>query len=188
MTRREFIAAVSAAGLLPSKASASTPFPVHYAKANPYDALLRYIDPGSDEFPGEREAVELEARLERIFAGQEPAPSGLGAWMAHRAEIRGARFYALPESRVRYEIKTETEYHTGVWQLPDFKAVTGHSVTSAKPYFRDVTGTCSEPRIPSVNNSFRETLTGGRVSTRRADRRLRKSGNRGCRYRQRWRG
>jgi tetratricopeptide (TPR) repeat protein len=156
MTRREFIAAVSAAGLLPSKASPSTPFPVHYAKANPYDALLRYIDPGSDEFQGEKEAVELETRLERIFAGQDPAPSGLSAWMARRAEIRGARFYALPESRVRYEIKTDTGYHTGVWQLPDFKAVTADSVTSPKPYFRDVTG-----HVFGAVDSFREQLIPG---------------------------
>jgi len=44
MTRREFMAAVSAAGLLPSKGSAATPFPVHYAQPNPYDAVLRYVE------------------------------------------------------------------------------------------------------------------------------------------------
>jgi tetratricopeptide (TPR) repeat protein len=139
MTRREFIAAVSAAGLRPSNATASTPFPVHYAKSNPYDAVLRYVDAGSDEFKGEKDALELEARLERMFAGREAAPPGLAAWMARRGEIRSARFYALPESRVGYEIKTDTEYSTGVWQLPDFKTVSGQSVTSPKPYFRDVT-------------------------------------------------
>ena len=46
MTRREFIAAVSAAGLRPSRAPAATPFPVHYAKPNPYDAVLRYVRSG----------------------------------------------------------------------------------------------------------------------------------------------
>src|SRR5438477_12927429 len=97
MTRREFMAAVSAAGLLPSRAPASTPFPVHFAKANPYDAVLRYVEPGSDEFKVEKDAMELEARLDRIFAGKESAPSGLDSWMARRSEIHGARFYSLPE-------------------------------------------------------------------------------------------
>ncbi len=156
MTRREFVAAVSAAGLLPSRAPGSAPFPVHYAKPNPYDAVLRYIDPGSDEFKAEKDAAELEARLERIFAGRESAPKGLSAWMARRGEIRAARFFALPESRIRYEIKTETEYHTGMWQLPDFKTVDERVVTSPKPYFRDVTG-----HVFGDADSFREQLVPG---------------------------
>jgi FimV-like protein len=159
MTRREFIAAVTAAGLADSKASASTPFPVHYARPNPYDAVLRYIDPGSDEFQGEKDALELEARLERIFAGQvgrEAVPANLTAWMERRGEIRAARFYALPEARVRYEIKTETGYHTGVWQLPDFKVVSEHVMSSPKPYFRDVTG-----HVFGALDSFREQLLPG---------------------------
>jgi tetratricopeptide (TPR) repeat protein len=156
MTRRDFIAAASAAGLLPWKASSSTPFPVHYAKPNPYDAVLRYIDPGSDQFKNEKDATELEARLQRIFAGAESAPPGLNAWMDRRAEIRAARFYALPASRVRYEIKTETEYRTGLWQLPDFKPVTQRSVTSPKPYFRDVTG-----HVFGGVDSFRRQLIPG---------------------------
>ena len=68
----------------------------------------------------------------------------------------GARFYALPEAQVRYEIKTATEYHTGVWQLPDFQVVSEHVATSAKPYFRDVT----EHMFGAVG-SFREQLIPG---------------------------
>ncbi|HTB12793.1 MAG TPA: FG-GAP-like repeat-containing protein [Bryobacteraceae bacterium] len=156
MTRREFMAAVSAAGLAHSRASGSTPFPVHYAKPSPYEALLRYIDPGSDEFKGEKDALELEARLERIFAGRDEAPAGLRSWMARRAEIRAARFYALPENRVRYEIKLDREYHTGVWQLPDFRAVAEQAATSPKPFFRDVTG-----HVFGGVDSFREQLIPG---------------------------
>ncbi|SPE41040.1 TPR repeat-containing protein [Candidatus Sulfopaludibacter sp. SbA3] len=156
MTRREFMAAVSAAGLLPSKGSAATPFPVHYAQPNPYDAVLRYVDPGSDEFPGEKDAIELEARLERVFAGTESAPPGLAAWMTRRGEVRAARFYALSADHVRYEIKTDSEYHTGVWQLPDFQVVSGRSVASPKPYFRDVTG-----HVFGGVGSFREQLIPG---------------------------
>lgn len=161
MTRREFIAAVSAAGLTPSRAFASTPFPVRYARPNPYDAVLRYVDPGSDEFKGEKDAVELEARLERIFAGREAAPAGLKAWISRRGEIRSARFFALPEGRVRYEIKTASEYHTGVWQLPDFNAVEERVVKSPKPYFRDVTG-----HVFGGVESFREQLIPGNPAWR----------------------
>ncbi len=154
MTRREFMAAVSVAGLLPSRAS--TPFSVRYARPNPYDAVLRYIEPGSDEFKGEKDAMEIEARLDRIFAGREEAPPGLSAWRARRGEILGSRFYALPESQVRFEIKTKTEYHTGVWRLPDFEVVSEQSVTSPKPYFRDVTG-----HVFGAVDSFREQLIPG---------------------------
>jgi tetratricopeptide (TPR) repeat protein len=156
MKRRDFIAAAAAAGLLPSRASASTPFAVHYAKPNPYDAALRYVDPANDRFAGEQPAVELEARLARIFKGQEPAPPNLSPWMARRGEIRAARFYALPQSQVRYEIKTDTEYHTGLWQLPDFQTVAAHSVASPKPYFRDVTS-----HVLGAVDSFREQLIPG---------------------------
>ena len=133
MRRRDFIAAVST-GLLPWRTSAATPFPVHYAKPNPYDAVLRYVEPGADEFQAEKAAAELEARLARP----------------------NTRVYALPDGRVRYEIKTATEYRTGIWQLPDLKPVTGHVVTSPKPYFRDVTG-----HVFGAVDSFREQLIPG---------------------------
>jgi tetratricopeptide (TPR) repeat protein len=153
MTRRDFIAAVSVAGLAVSRAPASTPFPVHYAKANPYDAVLRYVEPGSDQFKGEKDAVELEARLARIFTGREPAPGALQTWVNLHGE---ARFYALPGSQVRYEIKTSSEYHTGIWQLPDFKTVSSERVASSKPYFRDVT-----QHVFGGTASFREQLIPG---------------------------
>jgi tetratricopeptide (TPR) repeat protein len=139
MTRRDFLTAIGAAGLVASKGSASTPFSVHYAKPNPYDAVLRYVNPGTDQFKGEKEAADFEARLTRIFAGDEPAPPALQPWLNRRAEIRSTRFYALPENQVRYEIKTATEYHTGLWKLPDFTNIKETKVASAKPYFRDVT-------------------------------------------------
>jgi len=156
MTRREFIAAVSAAGLMPSRASAAKPFAVHYAKPNPYDAVLRFVDPASDEFQCEKDAAELEVRLERIFAGKEAAPKGLAAWAARRGEIQSARFYVVADGRVRYEIQTAGEYHTGVWQLPDFASVTAQSVARATTCFRDVTG-----HMFGGTESFREQLVPG---------------------------
>jgi FimV-like protein len=138
MTRREFIAAI-AAGLLQSKSAQATAFPIHYARPNPYDAVLRFIEPGSDEFANEKAAFELEARLARIFSGVEAPPEALKPWLAQPNTIRAARFYALPGSRLRYEIKTDTGYHTGLWQLPDFKTLAHDSASSPKPLFRDVT-------------------------------------------------
>ncbi len=57
---------------------------------------------------------------------------------------------------MRYEIKTASEYHTGVWQLPDFRPVSENVVASPKPYFRDVT----EHLFGGVE-SFREQLIPG---------------------------
>ncbi|MDE3197546.1 MAG: VCBS repeat-containing protein [Acidobacteriota bacterium] len=139
MTRREFVAAVAAAGLTPSKSVAAVPFPVRYAKPNPYDGVLRFVEPGSDEFKGEKDAFELEEKLRRIFAGREAAPTALDSWVSRRSEIRAARFYALAENRVRFEIKLADEYRTGVWQLPDYDVVEETAIKSPKPYFRDVT-------------------------------------------------
>src|SRR5438046_2212618 len=121
MKRREFLTAVAAAGLTPARATASTPFPVHYKRANPFDSVLRYVVPGSDEFAGEQEAFELEARLARIFAGKEASPKTLQEWVAQKP--LASRFYVLPEARVRFEIKTATAYHVGLWALPDFREI-----------------------------------------------------------------
>ncbi|MGI8991003.1 MAG: FimV/HubP family polar landmark protein [Bryobacteraceae bacterium] len=144
MTRREFAAAIGSAGLWPYRSLKAAPFAAHYARANPYDAALRFVEPGSDEFKGEKAAIALEERVRRIFAGREPAPAALRPWLAKVDRIRAARFYALPDSRLRFEIKIEDaeglSYHTGAWRLPDFTAVSEDVVTSPKPYFRDVTG------------------------------------------------
>ena len=136
MTRRDFIAAAAAAGLAPRRGSSATPFPVHYAKPNPYDSVLRYLEPGSDEFAGEKQAAETEAQLTRRFPG--------------------GRFFVLPGDLVRFEIKKETEYRTGVWRLPDLQVVSEQVVTSPKPYFRDVTG-----HVFGGVESFREQLIPG---------------------------
>ncbi len=160
MTRREFMAALSAAGLLPALvpelANAATPFPVHYRNPNPYDALLRFADPANDQFPCEKDAKEIEGRLARIFAGTEPPPAALESWVRRRGEIRVSRFYSLPGNQVRYEIGTATEYHTGIWRTPDFQTVAASSIASPKPYFRDVTG-----HVFGADEAFRRQLLPG---------------------------
>ena len=147
MTRRDFVTAAAAAayaGLDPQPASASEPFPVHFARASPRDVLARYIEPGFDAFSGEKDAFEIEERLRRIFAGSEAAPPALRDWAARRAAIRWSRFKVLPDARVRFEISitgpaTGLEHHTGLWALPDFTPIEANSVTSPAPWFRDVT-------------------------------------------------
>ena len=144
MTRREFAAAVSAAGLFASPRLSGAAFPVRYARANPFDEALRFVEPGSDEYQGEKAAAALTAKLHRIFSRQEPAPAGLRSWVAKWANIRAARFYPLAGGQVRYEIKTlDSEghhYYSGVWALPDYQSVSQSAVSSGRPYFRDVTG------------------------------------------------
>ncbi len=156
MNRRRFLCSLAAAGLFPWKSVRAAAFPVHYARPNPFDAVLRYIEPGSDEFSGEKAAFALEDRLVRIFAGAESAPPGLSQWTSRRPEIRASRFYALARDRVRYEIRTEGEYHTGVWQLPAFTPLEHDSVASPKPFFRDVTS-----HVFGSVESFRNQLLPG---------------------------
>ncbi len=156
MTRREFTAAIAAAGLLPSREVRAATFPVHFAKGNPYDAALRYVQPGTNDFKREKAAAELEAKLGRIFAGAEPAPAALRPWLAQGKQILASRFYALPDAKVRYEIKTIGAYHTGTWSLPDFTAIEQDTVTSERPYFRDVTG-----HVFGGESSFAEQLLPG---------------------------
>ena len=70
MGRREFLAALASLGLLPSNGSGSSRYPVHFRKANPYDHVLAHIEPGTDEFPFEKEAQEIEGRLSAMLRGQ----------------------------------------------------------------------------------------------------------------------
>jgi FimV-like protein len=138
MNRRDFLKAIAAAGLAPSNTNAATPFPVHYRRANPFDSVLRYVEPGSDEFRGEKEALELESRLVAIFGGKQSAPPALQPWLARKP--LASRFYALADRKVRFEIKISDSYHTGTWSLPDFTEVSHEVFSSSKPLFRDVTG------------------------------------------------
>jgi tetratricopeptide (TPR) repeat protein len=145
MTRREFAASAAIAafaGIDPPRASA-VPFPVHFARASPRDMLVRYVEPGFDAFAGEKDALEIEARLRRIFSGAEAAPPSLREWAGRRPQIRWARFHVLPEARVRFEIALAgpggLEHHTGLWGLPDFSPVEANSMAAPAPWFGDVT-------------------------------------------------
>ena len=118
MTRREFAAAIAGAGFVGTGRASAAAFPVRYARANPFDAALHFVEPGSDEFQGEKAAAELVSKLQRD-------------------NIKGSRFYPLPGGQVRCEIKTRDSqglhYRSGIWGSETV-------VSSARPYFRDVTG------------------------------------------------
>ena len=73
MERREFLAALAALGLLPCRGSGAIHYAAHFRRPNPFDAALVHIDPGSDEFPREKQAQEIEKRLAAMLQG-EPLP------------------------------------------------------------------------------------------------------------------
>ncbi len=86
MRRRDFVAACAAVPLFTSSGHASSPFPVKFRQEPPYASVLGFAEPGSDEFPGEKTAMEIEARLASALAtgdpplaaacgGSSPAPS-----------------------------------------------------------------------------------------------------------------
>jgi len=68
--RREFLAALASLGLLPSRSAASIRYAAHFRKPNPFDAALARIEPGSDEFPFEKQAQEIEGRLAAMLHGE----------------------------------------------------------------------------------------------------------------------
>jgi tetratricopeptide (TPR) repeat protein len=83
MNRRHFIGSVAAASLL--RASPADVKVEIVRPRSPYEALLRDIEPGHDDFPLEKEAFEIAARLKQLaltrslplapdFRGSSPLP------------------------------------------------------------------------------------------------------------------
>ena len=69
LTRRRFFESAAAGGLswvLPKRALAE-PFPVRFRKPLPYESLFEFIEPGHDEFSGEKQASDITAHLDAIF-------------------------------------------------------------------------------------------------------------------------
>jgi tetratricopeptide (TPR) repeat protein len=61
--RREFLAAFAATGLFASRLHASSPFPVRFRQPPQYATASQFAEGGSDEFPGEKAAMEIESSL-----------------------------------------------------------------------------------------------------------------------------
>ncbi|MDQ1469393.1 MAG: hypothetical protein QOJ99_873, partial [Bryobacterales bacterium] len=66
MNRRNFITGVAAATSLRLRAQAAVQVEV-VRPPNPYDVLLRHVEPGHDEFPHEKEAFDAAAHLKRML-------------------------------------------------------------------------------------------------------------------------
>jgi len=79
LKRREFLATLAAGGLFASRGHAHTPFPVKFRQKPPWAGALGFAEPGLDEFPGEKTAIEIEMRLrEGLLGGHLPVAAGCG--------------------------------------------------------------------------------------------------------------
>ncbi len=72
--------------------------------------------------------------------------AGLKKWLDSLGEIRGARFFVLPDDLVRYEIAAGGRYRVGLWKqtwrrglLTTFSPVEETLVSAPTPLFRDIT-------------------------------------------------
>lgn len=79
-------AAGALAWILPDPRVTAAPFPIQLRKSHPYESLFACIEPGRDEFAGEKAAAEIKAQLDKLlrqrglplardFRGVSPLPS-----------------------------------------------------------------------------------------------------------------
>jgi Flp pilus assembly protein TadD len=86
MNRRDFLAAFAATAFFEQKqAHAASPLNIHFRQRPPYARILDFAEPGTDEFPAEKIAKQIEADLAAIAqsgtlplapgaTGKSPAP------------------------------------------------------------------------------------------------------------------
>ncbi len=148
MRRREFLA-TCAAGVLTRQLEYAEPIKAHYRQPPPYQPYVPLIEPGQDEFPEEKKAIELAARLR--------------AWWAESGSGGDARFYVLPGGIVRFEIKSRATYRTGLAKVRferdrviGIAPIEEYTASAPAHLFRDVTGSVFEG-VPS----FRDQLSRG---------------------------
>ncbi len=92
MRRRDFLAVCAAAPLYSSSGTPGfvpSPFPVKFRQEPSYAAVLAFAEPGSDEFPEEQTAKQIEARLASAFeTGDLPLASACGGASPAPSEYR----------------------------------------------------------------------------------------------------
>ena len=202
LSRRRFVGAATASWWAASRprVACAARFPVRFRNEPRYAAVMRFADPGADEFPDEKIALEIEARLRVAAAegnlplapgcrGTSPAPrayrdmapgvraavfeqgrdiaAGWRDWRSSLGTIRSARFYRLPGSLVRFDVRSardgRLEHRVGTWKLlwergaiTLFEPIEEILTWASEPWFRDVTGFVfqGEP-------TFREQLARG---------------------------
>ncbi len=69
--RREFLTTFAAAAFFIQRIHASSPFPVRFRQQPQYGPASQLVEAGSDEFPGERLAMEIESGLQAGVQGGE---------------------------------------------------------------------------------------------------------------------
>jgi tetratricopeptide (TPR) repeat protein len=146
MNRRRFFPALAAPfAFRPSRLRAADA-PLRYRREPAFEALRDKIAPGSDEFPSEQTAMEIEQALRQREAG---------------------RYFVLPGGRARFERSGRDQqglwYRTGLlkveWRDGRLGAIETMEETTARarqPLFTDVTG-----QLFGGIESFREQLTRG---------------------------
>jgi tetratricopeptide (TPR) repeat protein len=89
MKRRQFLAACAAAPWLSRYAHAASPFPIKFKRQSPDAAAMAFAEPGTDEFPGEKTAMEVETRLAAALqTGEPPVAAGCTGASPEPADYR----------------------------------------------------------------------------------------------------
>jgi tetratricopeptide (TPR) repeat protein len=71
--RREFLAALACTGIPAKRLSGANPYPIRFRKPGPYESVLGHVEAGTDEFPFEKQAAEIEQCLVGMLSGR-PLP------------------------------------------------------------------------------------------------------------------
>ena len=131
--RRAFLSACASGFLATQRSAFAERVQVHYRRPPPYQPYIPLMELGHDEFPEEKDAIDLVERLHR--------------WWAAEGDGGQARFYVLPGNVVRFEIKSPGAYKTGLGKvrfegdrISGITAIEEYLASAPKLLFRDVTG------------------------------------------------
>ncbi len=122
---------------------------------------------GSSPMPARYRKVADDVFEAEFEAAGGSFEGGLRKWRESLGSIRAARYFALPDNIVRYEIESVKseglEYRVGHWRqiwkdggLAEFRPVRETVAKAAKPLFRDVTA-----ELFGAEKSYREQMMRG---------------------------
>ncbi len=162
MNRREFLISSAALTCLKSP-PAFAEEPRH--QEPPYLKLKSFIEPGHDEFAGEKAALDLKDRLRAAVLSKTLAHAAIGPtsykrvaedlkegvfegepvnwedWVESLGRVRRADFFPLPDNTVRFEVASEKEgrlfYRVGLWRYEEGKLspMEEHVASASKAIF-----------------------------------------------------
>jgi tetratricopeptide (TPR) repeat protein len=103
---------------------------------------FRGVSPHPKRYAAIAEDV-AKAEFDSSDAGFE---AGLTRWIESLGAVNSARFYALADNLVRFEIAGSSHYRVGLWRLSwsgaslkNFEPIEETRVTASRPLFRDIT-------------------------------------------------